>query len=188
MGEYATESPASVLARRKRRRSLITLAVVVLGLFFAFWYALSYYRADAGADAGGPSTSATCTPFDPDAVTPEKTKVNVYNATNRNGLAGSTAKAFESRGFVVDKVANDPTKSKTPAVAEVRHGAAGEAGANLVLSTMPEGTVLVVDKRKDEVVDVALGTSFTGLSPVATDAPPPMCPEPSASPSESPSP
>ncbi|MGB7819198.1 MAG: LytR C-terminal domain-containing protein [Ornithinibacter sp.] len=183
MGEYATESPTSVLARRKRRRSLITLAVVVLGLFFAFWYALSYYRADAGP-AADPSTTAACTPFDPDAARIETTTVNVYNATNRTGLAGSTAKDLEELGFGVDEVANDPTNRDTPAVAEVRHGPKGEAQAALVLSAMPEDTVLVNDKRKGNVVDVALGTGFTAVV-TPTPSGPPMCPDPSASPSES---
>lgn len=184
MTDYATESPTSIQARRKRRRSLITLAVVVLGLFFAFWYALSYYRADTDTTAGAAST-ATCTPYDPAAATPARTKVNIYNATTRNGLAGSVAKSMESRGFVIVKVANDPTKRKTPAVAEVRHGAATKAQADLVLATMPKGTVLVNDKRKAVVVDVALGTKFTALVPVPKPTGPPMCPDPSASPSES---
>ena len=54
MSEYAAETETSVRARRKRRRSLITLGGVLLGLFFAFWYALSYYRAagEAGAAFG----------------------------------------------------------------------------------------------------------------------------------------
>lgn len=184
MTDYATESPTSIQARRKRRRSLITLAVVVLGLFFAFWYALSYYRADSEQEGGGPST-ANCTPYDPAVATPGQTKVNIYNSTGRDGLAGSTAKAFVSRGFIVDRVANDPTKRKTPAVAEVRHGPATKAQARLVLSTMPKGTVLVNDKRKAIVVDVALGTKFTALVPAPKPTGPPMCPAPTATPSES---
>ena len=50
MSDYTTEARGSVRARRKRR-SLITLAVVVLGLFFAFWYAWSYYQHDTSARA-----------------------------------------------------------------------------------------------------------------------------------------
>ena len=53
MSDYTTEAEGSVRARR-RRRSLITLAVVVLGLFFAFWYAWSYYQADTEARASRP--------------------------------------------------------------------------------------------------------------------------------------
>ena len=45
MSEQATDAAAHEHARQ-RRRSLITLAVVLLGLFFAFWYAWSYYQAE----------------------------------------------------------------------------------------------------------------------------------------------
>ncbi|MEO6790779.1 MAG: LytR C-terminal domain-containing protein [Ornithinibacter sp.] len=187
MTDYASESPASVQARRKRRRSLITLAVVVLGLFFAFWYALSYYRADAEVNAGS-TPAARCTPFDPAVATPETTTVNIYNATTRNGLAGSTAKGMESRGFVIGKVANDPSKRKTPAVAEVRFGPKGETRAKLVQGNLQKGATLVKDKRKDASVDLAVGTKFSALVPVPSPSGPPMCPAPSVSPSASASP
>ena len=88
MSDYTTESEVSVLARRRPRRSLIVIAVVVLVLFFAFWYAWSYYQADNSARAARPP-AATCSPFDPKVVTPESTRVNVYNASTRAGLAGS---------------------------------------------------------------------------------------------------
>lgn len=180
MSEYTTESPASVAARQRRRRSLLTLGVVLLGLFFAFWYGLSYYEADSKARAARPP-APTCRPFDPNLVTPDEVTVNVYNATDRSGLAGSTAKLIGDRGFVVGKVANDPTTRKTPAVAEVRHGPKGAAAAKLVASAMPNGTKVVADKRKDASVDVALGRTFKSLKPVTEPSGQlPMCPDPSA--------
>ena len=179
MSDYTTEAEVSVDARRRRRRSLVVLAVVLLGLFFAFWYALSYYRADSTARAGPPP--ATCSPYDPKAVTPESTKVNVYNASNRNGLAGSVSKSLAERGFVIGKVANDPSKRKAPTVAEIRHGKAGAAQAKLLRTSLPKGTTIVVDKRKGTGVDVALGAKFTNLAPVPTASALPMCPAPSES-------
>jgi len=180
VSDYTTEAEVSVDARRRRRRSLVVLAVVLLGLFFAFWYALSYYRADNTARAGkGPQ--ATCSPYDPQAVTPGSTKVNVYNASNRNGLAGSVSKSLAERGFVIGKVANDPSRRKAPAVAEIRHGKAGEAQAKLVRTSLPKGTTIVVDQRKGTGVDVALGAKFTNLPPVPTATALPMCPAPSGS-------
>jgi len=178
MSEYTTEADGSVRARRKRR-SLITLAVVLLGLFFAFWYAWSYYQADTTARATR-APAATCAPYDAKAVTPDRTTVNVYNASNRNGLAGTVAKSLRDRGFTIGKVANDPSKRKPPAVAEVRHGPAGVAQAKLVASSLPKGTKVVADKRKGAAVDVALGAKFTGLAPVPTATGLPMCPAPSA--------
>ncbi len=177
MSEYTTEAESSVRARR-RRRSLIVLGTVLLGLFFTFWYALSYYQAESTAGSRAPSP--TCRPYDPKAATPETTTVNVYNATNRNGLAASVSKSLAARGFVIGKVANDPSKRKEPAVAEVRHGPGGEAQAKLLLSALPKGATAVADKRKGAVVDVALGAKFTTLPAVSTDEALPMCPAPSA--------
>ena len=180
MSDYTTESEVSVLARQRRRRSLIVIAAVVLILFFAFWYAWSYYQADNSARAARPP-AATCSPFDPTVVTPESTRVNVYNASSRNGLAGSVAKSLAERGFSIGKVANDPSSRKPPKVAEIRYGPKGEAQAKLVRTSMPKGTALVKDKRKSVVVDLALGAKFTTLAPVPTTTALPMCAAPSAS-------
>jgi hypothetical protein len=179
VSDYTTEAEVSVNARRKRRQ-LIVLGVVVLGLFFAFWYAWSYYQADNSARASRPP-AATCAPYDPDVVTPETTRVNVYNASDRVGLAGSVARSLRERGFVIAKVANDPSSRKAPKVAEIRYGARGEAQAKLLRSTLPKGTTLVKDKRKVATVDLALGAKYTTLAPVPTTTAMPMCPAPSGS-------
>ena len=180
MSDYTTEADGSVRARR-RRRSLITLAIVLVGLFFAFWYAWSYYRADTTARATRPPP-ATCAPYDAKAVTPARTKVNVYNASDRTGLASSVSKALAERGFVIGKVANDPSGRKDTAVAEVRHGPGGVAQAKLVMTATPKGTKLVNDNRKGATVDVAVGAAFTRLTPVPTATGLPMCQAPSETP------
>ena len=177
MSDSTTEAEVSVSARRKRRQ-LIVLGVVVLGLFFAFWYAWSYYQADNSARASRPP-AASCAPYDPNVVTPETTRVNVYNASDRVGLAGSVARSLRDRGFVIAKVANDPSSRKAPKVAEIRYGARGEAQAKLLRSTLPKGTTLVKDKRKVATVDLALGAKYTTLAPVPTTTAMPMCPAPS---------
>ena len=179
MSDYTTEAEVSVNARRKRRQ-LIVLGVVVLGLFFAFWYAWSYYQADNSARASKPP-AATCAPYDPKVVTPANTRVNVYNASDRVGLAGSVARSLRERGFVIGKVANDPSNRKAPKVAEIRYGPKGEAQAKLLRTSLPKGTTLVKDKRKVVTVDLALGQRYTTLAPVPTTTAMPMCPAPSAS-------
>ncbi|MGL5817639.1 MAG: LytR C-terminal domain-containing protein [Phycicoccus sp.] len=171
-----TESPATMRAQERRRRTAITFGVVLLAMFFAFWYALSYYRADD--ESSGSGASATCRPYDPRAVTAAQVKVRVLNATSRTGLAGQTSRSMAERGFTVGGVGNDTSKRPTPAVAEVRHGAAGEAQAKLVLSAMPKGTTLVKDARKGTDVDIALGSKFTGLAPAPSASGLPMCPAP----------
>lgn len=180
MTDYTTEAEVSVRARQKRRRSLIVLGVVVLGLFFAFWYAWSYYQADNDARASRPP-AASCAPFDPKVVTPENTRVNVYNASNRSGLAGSVSRGLRDRGFVIGKVANDPSPRAAPKVAEIRYGTKGTAQAKLLRTSLPKGTTLVKDRRKVATLDLALGAKFTALPPVPTTTALPMCPSPSAS-------
>lgn len=180
MSDYTTEAEVSVDARRKRRQ-LIVLGVVVLALFFAFWYAWSYYQADNSARASRPP-AATCAPYDPKVVTPENTRVNVYNASSRSGLAGSVARSLRERGFVIGKVANDPSSRPAPKVAEIRYGPKGEARAKLLRTSLPKGTAMYKDKqRKGNIVDLALGPKYTALAPVPTTTAMPMCPAPSAS-------
>jgi hypothetical protein len=179
VSDYTTEAEVSVQARQ-RRRSLIVIGVVLLGLFFAFWYAWSYYQADSSARASRPPPP-TCAPYDPKVVTPESTTVNVYNASSRNGLAASVSRALAERGFVIGKVANDPTSRKAPKVAEIRYGPNGEAQAKLLRTSLPKGTTLVNDKRKAVVVDLAVGPKYTTLAPVPTATTLPMCPAPSGS-------
>jgi LytR cell envelope-related transcriptional attenuator len=179
VSDYTTEAEVSVSKRRKRRQ-LIVLGVVVLGLFFAFWYAWSYYQADTSARASRPP-AAECRPYDPKVVTPANTRVNVYNASNRNGLAGTVARSLKDRDFVIGKVANDPSKRKAPKVAEIRYGPKGRAQAKLLRTTLPKGTTMVNDKRKVAQVDLALGAKFTTLAPVPTATTLPMCPAPTAS-------
>ncbi|PKW27631.1 LytR C-terminal domain-containing protein [Phycicoccus duodecadis] len=184
MSEYTTESPASLEKRARQRRALITLGVLVLGLFFAFWYGLSYYQADENARAARPP-AATCTPYVAPALTPDEVTVNVYNATTRPGLAGSTSKLLAERGYALGKVANDPTDRPVPRIVELRYGPQGQAAAQLVLTAMPRGTTSVRDARKDTSVDVVLGSGYRALRPEsapATEGALPMCPAPSSSP------
>jgi hypothetical protein len=179
VSEYTTESEVSV-DRRRRRRTLITIGVALLALFFAFWYAWSYYQADSEARASR-SPAPTCAPFDPDALSPEKVKVNVYNASSRTGLAATVSKELAERGFDIDKVDNDPSSRKAPNIAEVRHGPSGKAQAALLRTALPNGTTVVQDKRKGATVDVALGAKWTRPAPIRTTGALPMCPAPTES-------
>ncbi len=183
MSEYATESPVSLRRRRQRRRALITIGVVLLGLFFAFWYALSYYQNDAGSAPRQVSATPTCRTPDPDEVVPGQVTILVLNATNRNGLAAATAKDLAAVGFRIAGADNDDSDRKAPKVAEVRFGPEGEARAQLVRSVLPKGSTLHNDKRKGTDVDVVLGQKYTKLRalPTPTTSPLPVCPTPSGS-------
>ena len=175
------ELTAELRHRQQQRRTTTTILVVLLALFFAFWYAYSYYRDSTGV-ASPRASEATCTPFDPKAPAPGNTTVNVYNATSKNGLAGRTAADVERRGFKVGTVANDPSSRKITGPAEVRFGPKGKAHAQLVVPLGGKGTKQVPDKRKDATVDLVLGATFTKLAPAPTPTGTPMCPSPSTEP------
>jgi hypothetical protein len=173
--EYVVESGASARARARRRRSLITIAVLLLALFFAFWFALSYYR-NATNEPKAATPTATCAPADPKAITPANTRINVYNTTNRAGLAASVGKQLTARGFVVVKVANDPASRTLKAPLQIHYGPAGKPYAELLARQTGKGTVLVTDKRSSSIIDVVLGPTYAALGP-APKAPLPPCPK-----------
>lgn len=161
----------------KHRKTLITIGVVVIGLFFAAWYALSYIRYDDERVAGK-VPKATCRPFDPAEVTPAKTTLNVYNATKKNGLAASAAKQLAGRGFVIREVANVPGGKALPGVAEVRYGAKGSAQAKLVVGAVGKGATSVKDARADATVDLVIGAQWAPLKAAASPTGLPTCPSP----------
>ncbi|WP_277452942.1 LytR C-terminal domain-containing protein [Janibacter sp. DB-40] len=148
----------STEARARRRRSIITFSLVILMLFFAVWYALSYIRADETRETS-PTTSSSTTSCD---LTPEEVEVNVYNATDRPGLAAQVAKGLRGRGFEVKTVANDPKRAELTGLGELRHGTAGKAGADLVDEHVGS-FARKVDERTRTNVDVVLGPTFDGL-------------------------
>src|SRR5437016_12634074 len=88
-------------------------------------------------------------------------KLNVYNSTNRNGLAAATAAELKKRGFTIDKVTNDPLKATLTVPAEVR-GAV--APAMRLVAAEVAGSTLHADTRTDGSIDLVLGTGFTALA------------------------
>jgi hypothetical protein len=161
--------------RVRRRRAMVTLAVVAALLFGSFWYAYSYYRADSQAKASEAPTCPRPTAA-PKGPAPADVSVNVYNATSRTGLAARTATELRKRGFKVATVANDPLRADVRGVAQVRHGPGGTAGAAVVLPLV-KGAARVQDSRTDATVDLVLGERFTALAPApaqpTTSTPPP---------------
>ena len=154
-----TVESESVARSRRNRRAAITVAVIVALLYGVFYFAASYWNTPPTKATA--TTSSSCTPT-PGTIQPSQITVNVYNATKRNGLAGSTAKAVKDRGFVVGTVANDPLKKTVTAPAEVRFGPAGEAASKVVMALIP-GSVAVKDTRADASVDLVLGDAFTAV-------------------------
>ncbi len=93
---------------------------------------------------------------------PDDVVVNVYNSTNRGGLAGSVAQELSLRGFGINKVENDPLGVSLRGVGEIRYGANGEDNARLLQFFFPDA-VLVEDDRGGPRVDIALGRGFEAI-------------------------
>jgi hypothetical protein len=158
---YVVEAGASRSRRARRRRALITLGIVALMLFFAFWDAYSYYQnSNSTRTNASPSCTATATAT---AKTPSQVTVNVYNATDRSGLAAKTASEVRKRGFKVSTVSNDPLQKDVTVAAEVRYGATGTSSAKLVMGLV-KGAKAIKDSRTDSSVDLVLGAKFKALT------------------------
>ena len=176
---HVVESAASRRHRRNRRTAILLVILVAL-LAGAFYYAAQYFNrpstpaASSGCPTGEFTAGAESAPLAAHQVT-----VNVYNATNRAGLAAATAKDVKARGFVIGQVANDPLKKKIEAPAEIRFGPNGKAGSELV-AKLVEGAVPTQDTRPDATVDLIIGNGFKALvaAPTTTPTPTPTAPNP----------
>lgn len=154
---YVREEGMTAARRRRRKRAVLTLTAVAAFVIVSFLIAIAYNNGWLGAKPTEPPTP-TCTPT-PIAAPKDIPVVNVYNSTDRNGIAAGAAKVLQNQGFKTGQVINDPLKKKIPGVAEIRYGQQGASGAQAVLLRMP-GAKLVLDKRQDASVDLVLGQAF----------------------------
>jgi hypothetical protein len=170
--EYLQEPAVLIHRRRRRQRAAITLTLVTILLLVTFVYAAFFIQGWISPTTPKPLASTTCqgaTSAKP--LTPSMVTINVYNATNRNGLAASVAKTLQAQGFKIASIGNDPLGMSIQGVGQIRSGAAGAAGASLAATRMP-GATLVPDGRTDTTVDLVLGNKFTALSAPRKGAPP----------------
>ena len=144
---------------RRQRRSAIVIAIVLLSLGGAFYYASTYFRDTTPRP--GPCTTEQ--PVDP--LRPSDVSLNVYNSTNRQGLAGAVAKTARERGFTVKVISNDPKNAGVKQVAQIRFGPEGAASARLLKLHVPQA-VYVNDKRKDDTVDLVVGRAWKSFGKV----------------------
>lgn len=111
---------------------------------------------------------------------PATVKINVFNSTDKVGLAAQTAQALGKAGFIIMKTANDPKGKPIPGVAQIRYGNDGLQAARLLRYYIP-GAEMVHDGRDGKRVDVALGLSFLSVRKPAEVSAELASPSPSAS-------
>lgn len=151
--------------RTKRRRRIIAACVAAALAMGAGAYGVVTLvgpKAHAPVAAGCPARpgSAHVPAALPNAA---RILVNVYNSTNRHGLAALTADLLKQRGFTIGKVTNDPLKANLAVPAQVR-GAAKQASAMRVVAAEVTGAQLRQDSRADGSVDLVLGGAFATLA------------------------
>ena len=166
---------------RRRQSPVVGIVLVIVGMvvLFAAGYGLSrIIQGGSSSDSSSSSSSASASgettapepcvtvTVTPGAGLPSAAQVttNVYNATDRTGLAAATAEELGVRGFIIGKIDNDPLSKTITGVAEIRHGPSGESAAQLMAFYLP-GAVLVDDGRADATIDTALGAAFTQVAP-----------------------
>lgn len=216
-----TSGPRSNNSHRRQKTPVVAIVLVVVGMLVLFGAGFGLTRIIQGATSGDSSSTASdssggsssepipcvTVTVTPGAGVPSPSQVttNVYNATDRTGLAATTAEELQKRGFVIGTIDNDPLSKTVTVSAEIRHGPSGESAARLMSFYFP-GSILVNDNRKDATIDTVIGSAFTAVAAqsqvdaaIAAPSPSPSgpgCPKPSsaspasgsATPSESASP
>ncbi|GAA4172930.1 hypothetical protein GCM10022251_70240 [Phytohabitans flavus] len=92
-------------------------------------------------------------------------KINVYNATDTQGLAEAVADDFAGREFQVKKKGNDPQKKAVDGVALLRYGPKGIGSSQVIQAFFLGKAATQYDpKRQDDLVDVVLGDQFQQLA------------------------
>ncbi|WCN84556.1 LytR C-terminal domain-containing protein [Micromonospora sp. LH3U1] len=168
-------------------------ALVVVGLLgvLALAFVVTAIVRDSQGKAG---TAESCPEGWPLAdVTlhePKDVKINVLNATDEPGRAGSVADDFRNRKFQVMKVGNAPKGIDDVAI--LRYGPKGVGSAHLLQAYFLNNAEPGYDPaRTDDVVDVVLGNRFQQLATTtevnqslgdigAPQAPKGSCPSPVA--------
>lgn len=156
---------------RRSRGGRRGVAVVLALLVTAGVVAAAWHFATQPLDTVSSRPTVSCPAPQPTvAVVPAaRVKVNVYNATNRSGLASKAARELKRRGFRIGKIDNDPRKRTVTGAAEVRHSAAGTAAARTVAAQVGD-VVAVPNQRRNASVDLVLGAAFRALLPEAQAA------------------
>ncbi|MFK0073712.1 LytR C-terminal domain-containing protein [Arthrobacter woluwensis] len=163
--------------RLRLRHAVVLVVLLVLvaggiGVAFAIQKGyLSIPQAESTPQKTSVCPSGTFAPLKPSAV-----KVNVFNATDRRGLAGNVAAQLKARKFVVGAVTNRDLSLNTPVA--VISGKDGHAAA-LTVQRQFQGADYYQDGRSDGTVDVILFQGFAAVTPTAKVAQGPgqlLCP------------
>ena len=146
---------------RVRALAVVGLLVVAAAVFVTI--ALLEDRQSGPTEARGCAEDAVIA--DIKLPEPEKVKLNVYNATDKPGLATEVRNDFSNRKFTVLKHGNDPQNKRVDAVAVIRFGPKAVGSAWLLRAYFLNEAKTEFDiARTDDEVDVVIGSRFRQLA------------------------
>ncbi|WP_169166669.1 LytR C-terminal domain-containing protein [Cellulomonas taurus] len=167
-------------ARQRRRRHVRERQAVIFGVMLgamavsAFGAAAVYtgnlslpflsHAISSPAPTGLAAANSPCPPEGALPVPYAEVTVNVFNGTNRPGLAGETSTSLSGRGFVIGVQGNASDRGYTgnDSTAVIEFGSQGAAQAYTVAAQF-DSPRLVLDDRQDASVDVVVGTAYNAL-------------------------
>lgn len=191
---FPDDDAAARRLKFRRIRHGMVLIILVAAVVAAVFVAVGIFRGEIRIAALQPrATPPPSCPAGKFAYVPGKdVSINVYNGTQRPGLATSTAALLKHRAFRIGAVGNAPggTPDTGGATALVVAGPEGFDEAFTVQQNIP-GTSFSQDDRADASVSVILGPSYARLvdaTTVQTDSGTLSCPNlvPPAVPSATP--
>lgn len=161
----AAPGAASTDARRRRRRrqgwTFVAILCLVLGVgLLATGHWMRWWTVGEGAK---PAARPAC----PEQTTtsPRNVTVNVYNGTDRFGLARAVAVELQARGFRVATITNDTSGRPVSGVAAIRHGPISRVAAQTVSQQLTGQITFEDDGRASRTVDLVLGPGYRALKP-----------------------
>src|SRR3954465_11469429 len=113
--------PVRPRSGRRPLPPLIFLLVLALAALGVWWNVLRTEGQKQQAEEQACASAQAAPP----SLDPATVSVRVFNATDQSGLAGTVATELQSRGFVVDEIANDSSGRTVTGVGEIRHGPRG---------------------------------------------------------------
>lgn len=150
-----------------RWRTPLTLLVLLGVVVTAGWYGWDQFNDPVPDNPFAEQPRCTDERFaEGDRLPAEQVRVNVYNAGNREGLAGATMDQLRRRGFLRGSAENAPTDISVDAVAI--YDRKPESAAVRLVSKQFMGQVEVF-RRPDisDGVDIVVGSDYRGIDPSA---------------------
>lgn len=160
-------------ARRRRRLQqrqtaifggLVALLLLMILVAAAVFTGLlpSPYARDFSREDEDPESVTPCVPAGTTAEELGSITTNVFNATDRTGLAATTGENLSRQGVLVNTEANWPQGQMEGAV-QIMTGARGITAAYTLQRLFPAAEVTFEPGREDATVDVVLGTGFDSM-------------------------